>query len=369
MGSKNSAPPAPDYRGAAEAQGASSKENIAAQTWANRPTLNTPWGQQTWQAGQTVDPATGQPVTNWTSNINLSDSQQQALDSQMRIQQERSNTAEGMLGRVNEAVSNPFDYSGAPEAGNIEGYDPQGARNRSEQALFQRQMNLIEPGLTQSEDARRTRMANMGISPEGGSTPWARAEESMQGARQQATSQAALSAIAGGGGEAQRELGMATGAADAQNRYRQQWIAEEAQRRNVSLNEMNAMLTGQQVQSPQMPNFNPAGSAQPTQYLPAAAAQGQYGMDAAQMGANETSSMFGGLGQLAGTAGMFAMSDRRLKSDIEEVGTHSEGVGVYEYTIFGRRERGVMAQELLEVRPDLVAVHPSGYLMVNYGGL
>ena len=37
-------------------------------------------------------------------------------------------------------------------------------------------------------------------------------------------------------------------ASQYQNQLRQQAIAEEAQRRNMSLNEMNALLTGQQVQ-------------------------------------------------------------------------------------------------------------------------
>jgi hypothetical protein len=44
-------------------------------------------------------------------------------------------------------------------------------------------------------------------------------------------------------------------------------------------------------------------------------------------------------------------------------------VGIYEYDIFDRHEIGVIAQELLAVRPDLVAMDSNGYLMVNYGGL
>ena len=44
-----STPKAPDYEAAAEAQGQSSRENIEQQTWANRPTQNTPFGQQSWE--------------------------------------------------------------------------------------------------------------------------------------------------------------------------------------------------------------------------------------------------------------------------------------------------------------------------------
>jgi len=65
----------------------------------------------------------------------------------------------------------------------------------------------------------------------------------------------------------------------------------------------------------------------------------------------------------------FAFSDRRLKRNIKRVGTHSMGVGLYEYDIAGYRQRGVIAQELEAVRPDLVRRHASGYLTVNYGAL
>jgi hypothetical protein len=67
--------------------------------------------------------------------------------------------------------------------------------------------------------------------------------------------------------------------------------------------------------------------------------------------------------------GAYAMSDQRLKSHIERVGTHPLGIGIYEYDIFDRRERGVMAQEVLTVKPDAVAMHPSGYLMVDYAAI
>ena len=62
-----------------------------------------------------------------------------------------------------------------------------------------------------------------------------------------------------------------------------------------------------------------------------------------------------------------AFSDIRLKSDIVKVGTHPLGVGVYDYTKFGKRERGVMAQEVEQVKPDAVSTHESGYKQVNYG--
>jgi hypothetical protein len=51
------------------------------------------------------------------------------------------------------------------------------------------------------------------------------------------------------------------------------------------------------------------------------------------------------------------------------VGTHANGVGVYEYDIDGHRERGVMAQEVLQVKPEAVTMRDDGFYMVNYGAL
>tara|TARA_R110000782_G_scaffold70606_1_gene141795 strand:- start:2641 stop:4188 length:1548 start_codon:yes stop_codon:yes gene_type:complete len=61
-----------------------------------------------------------------------------------------------------------------------------------------------------------------------------------------------------------------------QNQQRQQAIAEEAQRRGMSLNEMNALLSGQQVGMPQQPNFMGAERAQGADYLGAANMQGNF---------------------------------------------------------------------------------------------
>lgn len=60
------------------------------------------------------------------------------------------------------------------------------------------------------------------------------------------------------------------------------------------------------------------------------------------------------------------LSDRRLKSNVVRIGTHPLGIGIYRYDIFGSTEIGVMADEVLTVKPEAVPVHPSGYLMVDY---
>jgi hypothetical protein len=74
-----------------------------------------------------------------------------------------------------------------------------------------------------------------------------------------------------------------------------------------------------------------------------------------------------GAGSLASSAAMF--SDRRLKSNIVKIDEMTDGLGVYEYDIFGERQRGVMADEVEALRPWALGPEVEGYKTVNYGAL
>jgi hypothetical protein len=354
---KKSQPAAPDYTGAAMAQAQSSQDAQTRADWTNRPNMVTPWGESQWSSKAGVDPATGKPITEWTNNVTLSGDQQKSLDDQMAIQSGRSDLAKGMMGRLSDATAKPFDWdnlqamAGVPQTGDD-------TRKRVEQGL----MDRMAPVHAQQTAGLEGKLANMGLTR--GSEAWNREMQRMgdQQSREQ------FNALEQGGQEQQRQFGMNLQSAGYQNQLRQQQIAEQAQQRNMPLNELNALLSGQQVNSPGFQNFSQSTSAGGANLL--GAAQSQYGaqQDAANAKAAQTSGIMSGIGSIAGAAAMM-MSDRRLKSNIKRIGTHAIGVGVYEYEIFGERAIGVMAQELQAVAPDLVSVSPSGYLMVNYGGL
>ena len=168
----------------------------------------------------------------------------------------------------------------------------------------------------------------------------------------------------------QQQYGQNLGAAQFGNQAVQQSLAQQSALRAQPLNEILGLMGGSQIQLPQFQGY------QGTQVAPAPTfaglqAQGQadmsrYGIQ--QAGNNATTQ---GLFSALGTAAMFApkFSDRRLKSNIVQVGTHPLGIGIYEYDIFGNRERGVMADEVAKVMPDAIVPHESGYMMVNYGKL
>jgi len=127
--SKGSAPPAPDYTGAAQATAAGNLENLNAQTVANRPDQYTPWGSSTWTSTPNSD-----GTTSWTNNLTLSLAEQSALDSQQAIQQNQSSLAQTMQGQVANTMKNGFTapsmdsyMSGVPAVNaNFAGFYPSG---------------------------------------------------------------------------------------------------------------------------------------------------------------------------------------------------------------------------------------------------
>lgn len=89
-----------------------------------------------------------------------------------------------------------------------------------------------------------------------------------------------------------------------------------------------------------------------------------------------TPAMGAGIGGGLGLLGL--LSDRRLKQDIERIGTHANGLAMYSWNWNSEAKdkgfdiyptEGFMAQEVKEVYPQHVYTHPSGYLMLDYASL
>lgn len=399
---KKSAPPPPDYKGAAQETAQGNQENTAAQTWANRPNVTTPWGGQTWESTSTIDPSTGKPVTQWDTNITLTPEQQQALDSQQRVQMGLSQGAEGLLGQATDAFGQPRDWDALPERGGNVSAGPltksvglqKGLNGGSDEYRARAQAAVEElqrPGLERSRAALDTQLANQGIT---------RGSEAYDDAmRQQSDSEARarLQAIDSGRAESQMQFGQDLSSMEAGNKAtmdeagfgnnaqgqslqqaiqaggynttnRSSAIGEDQQRRSSVLNELNALLNGQQVQNPNQPQFNQAGKSAGADY--SGAMSGQYGAQMDQFNAEQQnrSSTQQGLG----TAAMLAMmyfSDERLKENIRRVDKLRNGIGVYKFNYRGYPDAvftGVIAQDVAKIMPDAVHMTKSGYLMVDY---
>jgi hypothetical protein len=92
-----------------------------------------------------------------------------------------------------------------------------------------------------------------------------------------------------------------------------------------------------------------------------AQASGLLGASQAQAQAFQNLLGFGGMAAGA------AISDRRLKTNVHKVGEFN-GMNIYDYSYIwgGPRQRGVMAQEILNINPGAVITMDNGYLAVDY---
>lgn len=323
LGGSN-APPTPDYVGAANLQGEKALENTRLAAQLNRPNVNTPLGSQTWT---TTGP------DQYQQDITLSKAGQGLFDTGLQTQQMMADTGLQQLGQAKDSLSQPLDLS---QVG--------GGQQHIEDALYNRSTRMLDPQFQQAEARERDRLANQGFQT--GTAAYDTAMGNFDRSKNNAYGDARDRAIAGGVDQ------------------RKQAIQEALLQRQTPLNEVNALRTGSQVQ---MPSFQQTPGVQPPEtpnILGATAQQGQYDLGTYNTGVSQQNALIGGLFNMGAAA--VKGSDIRLKSNIVRVGTHRTGIGIYEYDIFGHRERGVMAQEVLEVMPHAVLVHPDGYLMVNY---
>lgn len=100
---KASAPPAPDYAGAAQAQGAANVETARQEGYLRNPNVLNPYGSQS----VTFDPTTGQPTTVQS----LSPDQQRLFNAQGRLSENVLGVGEAGVNRVGQAMATPFDTS------------------------------------------------------------------------------------------------------------------------------------------------------------------------------------------------------------------------------------------------------------------
>jgi len=324
--SSPSAPPAPDYKGAAESTASGNLEAAKQAQQANMVNQNTPYGslQYTQDA---VSRFGGNP--SYSSNITLSPTGQALLDANNQSSLGLAKLQSGAEGRVEDTLAQPFDQQSV-----------QDTADRAYKNYTQR----LDPQWAAKEESERARLANQGLVS--GGEAYTNAMRDFSNARNDAYTQANTASI----GTMPQTMQLASAL------------------RNMPLNELNALRTGSQVTNPQFSGSPQQQTATGANYGAAAGQQGQYDQGLYNAGVGQANSFNSGLMQLAGTAAMF-MSDRRLKSNIVRIGEHPLGIGIYKYDIFGRHEIGVMAQEVMDVMPSAVGLHPSGYMMVNYAAL
>lgn len=131
--------------------------------------------------------------------------------------------------------------------------------------------------------------------------------------------------------------------------------------RNQPINEIGALLGTGQVQ---MPSFMNTQAPQLANVDRAGLEQANFNAQMQQYNANQR--FLGGLLGTGGNIGASLISDRRLKRDIEQIGTEGS-LNVYRFRYLDSDEvhTGFMADEVQEIAPEAV-VWKDGFAMVDY---
>jgi hypothetical protein len=322
MGGKNQ----PDYGDLAVQQGEANEAVVRNQTYANRPTQTTPWGYTSWNPYTATDPATGETTTAWNQTTGLNPTLQDIFNKQQAIQSGRTDIAGMLTGRMGSEFGTPMDWRGLNPMGQVPTAqftipepnigDPNAFRQRGSDAMYNQAMSRLEPAIQARREQTEVMLRNQGIGPN--DRAWQNQMAAIDQQETDARNQAIWSSEEAGRAESsqmfdqlmgrnqnqyqqafganQANFGQAMQASQYANAIRQQQMTEAMQRRGFSLNEINALLSGQQVGMPSMPNFMGATAAQPAPYY-------QAGVDQGNADAAGSQALWGGLGSLAG-AGM-----------------------------------------------------------------
>ena len=359
--SSPSPPPPPDYVGAAQAQGVANKESAIASNLLSNPNVYSPYGNQTF--------AGGEDGTRPTMTQTLTPEAQATLTQQQQVQRQLAElggqgvqTAQGVMGT-------PFGFGGPQVQTGLDtsgiALMPVNAGMTGQDAI----MSRLEPMQQRQRVSQETALTNQGLRP--GMEAYDNGMRDFTQGQNDLKTQAALQGINLDMSANNQGFNQALQGGQFGNTAQQQALAQAIQQRQMPLNEITALMSGSQIQTPTFGSYQGA-SIQPAPIMQGTMAQGQSAMNIFNQQQAASNAQNAGLfslgGSALGAASMF-FSDRRLKSNIRRIGTHPLGIGIYAYEIFGIPDTGVMAQELMAVKPDAVHVHRSGYLMVDYGAL
>ena len=272
MGKKSSS--GPDVVGAAETEGAYSRETARDTTYADRADQSNPFGSVNWTTEQVIDPATGEPVTKWNQNTTIDPRIQYQLNNELGMMGSRSDLAAGMddrvaaemgtapdwgqfgeaqdgpvaggpvgtnvgpidsgySGYVDEVNSGRSGVSGVDQSGGGVGQTATGAtmqadgkrgefswdsnnRARAEAAYLKKDTDRMDPRFQAEREATDIRLRGQGLNP--GDQSYEAQMGQFNTQKNDAYERARLSAVEGGMREDQQSFGQALGGYDANQR-------------------------------------------------------------------------------------------------------------------------------------------------------
>lgn len=319
---KNSAPSAPDYTAAANAQSQASQSAIGAQTAANRPDVTTPWGNMSWQ---------NLGDNQWAGNETLNPNEQAALQSQQSIQAGNSGLASGLQSEIANQIRGGVAPGAAPNPNSMTGagaginYDPTSNIQSSQDAVWNSFKNMQMPLEQQQTEQQQSQLEAQGLRP--GDAAYDTAMKNLSNTQYQQNQTAQDQAVLAGQQEAstlnQEQLAAQQagfGENSQQTQYNNALIPQNisnqeaelglgAGQATYGLNLMNSLLGGEGVSNPTFPSATSSGAYQPPNLLNAAMAQYQSNLDSYNASTGNSNASMAGAGSLMnGFGNMFGGS-------------------------------------------------------------
>jgi hypothetical protein len=225
-----SAPAAPDYVGAAKAQGQSNLLAAIQTAFANNPNVNNPYGTQKVSWDIKKNKKTGAIISAIpTIDQNLSKEQKSIYDKSIAAKDNIADTSIDSSKNIAGSLSKPFSYEGISAA-------PKNSGQAREDVIAAMMSRVNNDTKLQRDDANSELVA-AGLRP--GTAAYETAMDRIGRQYNDARNAATLS----GGQEASRDFQMDTQA-------RQQGINEMMAARQSPINEFNALQSGSQINSP-----------------------------------------------------------------------------------------------------------------------
>ena len=282
-------PPAPDYAGAAVAQGAANLESARATAKLSNPNTYTPYGTQLVSYDGDVP----------TIRQTLTPQAQQTLEAEQRVKTSLANLGEKGTQMASTVLDKPFAFGGPAVQTSLDTSNiarmPVNAGTTGQEAI----MSRLEPSLARARTSTETNLINQGLRP--GTEAYDNAIRSLGEQETDQRTQAVLQGINLDTAANAQGYNQALQSGQFGNTAQQQALAQAIQGRQMPLNEITALMSGSQIQNPQFQAYQGANVA-PAPTFAATQAQGAFDANAYNQRVATQNANTAGLYSLGGQA-------------------------------------------------------------------
>jgi hypothetical protein len=289
-----SPPPAPDYTGAAIAQGAANIDAARATAKLSNPNVYSPYGNQTVTYEGDI------PTVTQT----LSPQSQQVLNAQNATKLGLADLSQQGLSTAQKVMGTPFEFGGPSVQTSLDTSQiakmPVNAGTTGQEAI----MSRLEPSLAKNRVSTETQLINQGLRP--GSEAYDNAIKLLGQQENDARTQAVMQGLNLDIGANAQGFNQALQGGQFGNTAQQQALAQAIQGRQMPLNEITALMSGSQIQNPQFGAYQ-GSNVQAAPIANATAQTGQYNQNIYNQQVGSAN---------ANTAGLFSFGGQAVRAGL-----------------------------------------------------